>query len=279
MNENYGYRIDLENREQLQAICSPMLLKSGEFNEPERIDPRPILITEDQGSMGACQGHALSTCLEWCHYVATRGQYLQLSRLFAYLGSQKIDGINGDSGSTLQGGAKLATQYGICPEAQYPYPRPVAYPRGGWRSIPENLWAAAEPYKIKSVTWIEQEAEVKTFLAAGAGLVEIGIAWGGAMTPNSQGIISRFAPGGGGHAVVIGGYVPDAAVGKATEQGYYYLLHNSWSKRWGMDGWAYVTPTAVRQMLQHRFTYFMGLSDMEAIRPRDVDFIKESVIQ
>lgn len=279
MNENYGYRIDLENREQLQGECVRMALKSGDFDEPERIDPRPIVVTEDQGSMGSCQGHALSTCLEWCHYVATQGQYLQLSRLFAYLGSQKMSNIVGDSGSTLQGGARLAKEYGICPEAQYPYPKPVVYPRGGYKAIPDSLWAAAAPYKIKSASWIEQEPDAKTFLASGAGLINIGIAWGSAMTPNSQGIISRFAPGGGGHAVVIGGYVPDAAVGKPTDQGYYYLLHNSWSKRWGMDGWAYVTPTAVRQMLQHRFTYFVGLSDMSEVRPRSVDFIKESVIQ
>lgn len=279
MTENYGYRIDLENRDELAGMCAPMALKSGDFNEPERIDPRPIVITEDQGSMGSCQGHSLSTCLEWCHYVATQGQYLQLSRLFAYLGSQKMSGIMGDSGSTLQGGARLAKEFGICPEAQYPYPRPVAYPRGGYNSIPERLWDAAKPYRIQSATWIEQEPDAKTFLASGAGLINIGIAWGSAMTPNSQGIISRFAPGGGGHAVVIGGYVPDAAVGKSTQQGYYYLLHNSWSKRWGMDGWAYVTPDAVRQMLQHRFTYFVGLSDMSEVRPRTVDFIKESVIQ
>lgn len=279
MNENYGYRIDLEDREQLQGECVPMALKSSDFDEPERIDPRPIVVTEDQGSMGSCQGHALSTCLEWCHYVATQGQYLQLSRLFAYLGSQKMSNIVGDSGSTLQGGARLAKEHGICPEAQYPYPKPVVYPRGGYKAIPDNLWAAAAPYKIRSASWIEQEPDVKTFLASGAGLVEIGIAWGSAMTPNSQGIISRFAPGGGGHAVVIGGYVPDAAVGKSTDQGYYYLLHNSWSKRWGMDGWAYVTPNAVRQMLQHRFTYFVGLSDMSDVRPRSVDFLKESVIQ
>ena len=279
MIENFGYRIDLENRDDLAGMCQPMLLKSGEFNEPERVDPRPIVITEDQGSMGSCQGHSLSTCLEWCHYVATQGQYLQLSRLFAYLGSQKMSGIVGDSGSTLQGGARLAMEYGICPEAQYPYPRPVVYPRGGYKAIPDNLWAAAAQYKIRSATWIEQEPDAKTFLASAAGLINIGIAWGSAMTPNSQGIISRFAPGGGGHAVVIGGYVPDAAVGRATAQGYYYLIHNSHSHRWGMKGWAYVTPDAVRQMLQHRFTYFVGLSDMSEVKPRSIDFIKESVIQ
>lgn len=278
MDDNFGYRIDLEQRDELAAMSPAFTLRSGTFPEPERVDTRPILITEDQGSMGSCQGHALSTCMEWCHYVATGGEYKQLSRLFAYLGSQKQDNIIGDNGSTLHGGAKLATGYGVCAESIYPYPDPVRYPGGGYRNIPETAWQAALVHKLKTVQWITEEPQVKTWLAAGAGLVEIGIAWGQAMTPDARGCISSFRAGGGGHAVVIGGYVPDAAAGVASGDGHWYLLHNSWSRRWGMQGWAYVSPKAVRQMLEHRFTTFVGLSDMEAVKPRSVDFTKESAI-
>lgn len=278
MDDNFGYRIDLEQRDELAAMSPAFTLRSGTFAEPERVDTRPILITEDQGSMGSCQGHALSTCMEWCHYVATGGEYKQLSRLFAYLGSQKQDNIVGDNGSTLHGGAKLATDYGVCAETIYPYPDPVRYPGGGYRNIPETAWQAALVHKLKTVQWITEEPQVKTWLAAGAGLVEIGIAWGQAMTPDARGCITSFRAGGGGHAVVIGGYVPDAAAGVASGEGYWYLLHNSWSRRWGMQGWAYVAPRAVRQMLEHRFTTFVGLSDMEAVKPRSVDFTEESAI-
>jgi len=278
MDDNFGYRLDLENRDELLENSPAFALKSSTFAEPERVDPRPILVTEDQGSMGSCQGHALSTCMEWCHYVATGGHYLQLSRLFAYLGTQKLDGIVGDNGSTISGGAKLAKNYGCCTEQLLPYPSPVQYPPGGYRSLPDATWDQAQKFKLATAQVIEEESRVKTWLAAGAGLVEIGIAWGAAMTPNSKGIISSFRPGGGGHAVVIGGYLPEAAVGVSNPDGFYYLLHNSWSKRWGMSGWAYVTPSAVRQMLESRFTVFVGLSDMLDVKPRTIDFEKESVI-
>jgi hypothetical protein len=276
VEDNYGYRIDIENREALQEESPPFLLKLTA--EPERVDPRPILVTEDQGSMGSCQGHSLSTCLEWCHYVATRGQYLQLSRLFAYLGSQRLDGIVGDNGSTLHGGAKLAKNYGICPENVLPYPSPVRYPGGGWRSMPDSAWDAAKKYTIATAQFIQAEPQVKTWLAAGAGLVNIGIAWGAAMTPDSRGCIKSFRAGGGGHAVVLAGYVPDAAVGVDSGDSFWYLLHNSHSKRWGMSGWAYVAPRAVRQMIEHRFSTFVGLSDMDQVAPREIDFTKDSVI-
>jgi hypothetical protein len=144
--------------------------------------------------------------------------------------------------------------------------------------MPDATWDQAQKFKLATAQVIEEESRVKTWLAAGAGLVEIGIAWGQAMTPNTKGIISSFRPGGGGHAVVIGGYLPEAAVGVSNPDGFYYLLHNSYSKRWGMGGWAYVTPSAVRQMLESRFTVFVGLSDMVDVKPRTIDFEKESVI-
>lgn len=276
MDDNFGYRIDLENREYLAEQSPPFLLKMATL--PERIDPRPILVTEDQSSMGSCQGHALSTCLEWCHYVATRGHYVQLSRLFAYLGTQRLDNIVGDNGSTISGGSRLARDYGVCVEQLLPYPVPARYPGGGWRSIPEACWDAAKKYTIQTAQFLKQEPECQTWLGAGVGLIEIGIAWGQAMTPDSKGCIKSFRAGGGGHAVVIGGYVPDAAVGADSGDGYWYLLHNSWSKRWGMSGWAYVAPRAIRQMLDHQWSVFVGLSDMSQVAPREVDFTKDSVI-
>jgi C1A family cysteine protease len=276
MDDNYGYRLDLENRDAIIEQSPAFLLKMT--TEPERVDPRPILVTEDQGSMGSCQGHSLSSCLEWCHYLATKGHYLQLSRLFAYLGSQRLDGIIGDNGSTLHGGARLAKDYGICPENILPYPVPAVYPRGGWQSMSSAAWDAAIKFKIATAQFIETEPQAKTWLAAGAGLINIGVAWGQAMTPDSRGCIKSFRPGGGGHAIVLGGYLPDAAVGVSSGDGYWYLLHNSWSKRWGMSGWAYVAPSAVRQMLESRFTTFVGLSDMTDVKPREIDFTEESVV-
>lgn len=275
-----GYPIELENRDALRDMSPPGVFKCmGDDELPKRVDFRKALQIENQESMGSCQGHALSTCSEGCYHIATGGQSIQLSRLFAYLGSQKIDGIMGDSGSTLHGGAKLSTGQGICLESVFPYPRPVRYPRGGHNAITAEAWENAKNFRIRTTKFITEEPEVKQWLGSGAGLVEIGIAWGNAMEPDQNGFIDSFRAGSGGHAVSLTGYLPCEEVQCSTPEGYVYILDNSWGTRWGIGGRAYVAPRAVRQMLDQRFTTFVGLSDMVDVKPRNVDFTKDSVIQ
>lgn len=274
-----GYPIELERREELMEMSPPGLFFSmADEDLPKRVDFRDVLEIENQANMGSCQGHALSTCAEGCYYIATKGQKQRLSRLFAYLGSQKLDGIVGDNGSTLHGGAKLSTEFGICLESVLPYPNPVRYPGGGHRSIPADAWEAAKAFRIRTTKFITEEQETKQWLGSGAGLVEIGIAWGNAMTPDNRGAIMSFRAGGGGHAISLTGYLPCEEAGVDTPEGYVYILDNSWGKQWGKQGRAFVAPRAVRQMLEHRFTTFVGLSDMLDVKPRSVDFTKDSVI-
>lgn len=275
-----GYPIELENREALREMSAPGVFHAMNDDDlPKKVDFRDVLVIENQGSMGSCQGHALSTCTEGCYYIASGGNKQTLSRLFAYLGSQKLDGIMGDRGSTLHGGAKLSTEYGLCLESVLPYPNPVRYPSGGHRSIPEEAWENALNFKVKTTKFITEEPEVHQWLGSGAGLVNIGIAWGAGMNPDSKGLIRRFRAGGGGHAVAIAGYLPCDEVDCDTPEGYVYILDNSWGRGYGINGRAYVFPQAVREMLGHRFTTFVGLSDMVDVKPRNVDFRKNSVIQ
>lgn len=221
-----------------------------------------------------CQGQSLTECAEYSMHVATN-QIVQFSRMFAYLGSQKYDGINGDQGSTLSGGTKLAGKDGLCLESTMPYPR--SYPSGGARSIPQAAWEEAKKYLLKGAIDIEDEGSVRQFIGGGAGIVQIGIAWGDFMEPRG-GFIRGFNPSGnfGGHAVVFCGYAPDSVVGEKSSKGYWYILKNSWSQRWGVKGRAWVDPSAVAAMLRHKFTVMVGRSDMESPRPRPlpVDWTK-----
>jgi hypothetical protein len=90
----------------------PVLAMRGSYEEVS-IDPRQFMKVENQGSVGSCQGHSISSCVEWCYAIATGGEKLQLSRAYGYYETQRLDGITGDRGSTIEGGVKLATQYGI----------------------------------------------------------------------------------------------------------------------------------------------------------------------
>lgn len=273
-----GYAIELENREELKRTSTPAtMLMMGEL--PERVDPRnhPLakdgwLQVEDQGSIGSCQGNALTECAEYCYAIAT-GLVIQFSRMFAYLVSQMEDNIRSDSGSTLSGGARASEKVGFCPEKDAQYPS--RYPGWGW--VTAAMRALAEKFKLRTHTDLTTVDAVKAFIGSGIGIVQIGISWNRSMTPDANGCIRSFTGGGGGgHSVVFCGYVTDADIGQRSTAGYWLLLKNSWNKRWGKAGYAYVDPSAVAAMLKHPHTVMIGHSDMETPTPRPipVDFTK-----
>jgi hypothetical protein len=279
--ENYGYPIELEDRDALRSSATEaVLLMLGDL--PERMDPRSsalgsqgFLQVEDQQQQGSCQGQSLSDCGEFAHTFAT-GEVIQISRQYAYIASQMENNIRSDSGSTLEGGTR-AFKKGFPIESVAPYAG-NRYP--GWGYITQAMRDKAI-YKLNSHTEMKSAEQIKKFIGSGVGIVQLGITWGNEMTPDSQGCIRSFSGrGGGGHAIVFAGYVPDSDVGVKSSAGWWLLLKNSWSKRWGKSGYAYVDPRACDQMIAHRWTSMYGRSDMESPRPRPIkfDFTKQSIL-
>ncbi|MDM4014952.1 C1 family peptidase [Roseiconus lacunae] len=274
-----GYPLEDESRVQLERDSTEAeMLMAGDL--PEKVDPREhekagdgFLKVEHQESIGSCQGNALTDCGEFC-FLLVFGYVMQFSRMFAYLVSQMVDGIRRDSGSTLSGGTKAAREVGFCPEAEAPYPS--RYPGWGW--VTDKMRKSAAAFKLLSHTVIESAEHAKRYLGSGIGVLQLGCAWGSAMDPDSDGCITRWAPGRGGHSVVIVGYVPDSVVGRRSSAGYWFLLKNSWGLRWGISGYAYVDPSVIDAMLRHRFTVLVGRSDMQSPKPKPerVDFTKVS---
>ena len=275
-----GYAIDQEQREELLATQVDAVMNMlGDI--PDRMDPRSspladqgFIQVENQASVGACQGFSLACCGEFAHTFAT-GEVIQLDNMYAYIASQVKDGINGDRGSTLSGGTK-AFKDGI-PLQTEPY-RPV-YPGRAYLT-PERRARAV--YKLQSHTTMQDADHVRQFIGSGVGIVQLGIAWGRWMEPDARGCIHDFNPGrGGGHAITFAGYVPDSDVGVASGAGWWALLKNSWSRRWGKNGYAYVSPKAINKMIRHQWTVMVGRSDMESPRPRKVkvDFTKRSILR
>lgn len=267
-----GYALDKEDRAYLKSVVREMPSACKSFSIPDMVDPwqvSPDLTpTEDQGQLGSCAGNSLSDCGEFCAHVAT-GEVVQFSRIFCYLGAQKMDGISGDNGSTLSGGTKLVSQYGMCLESTLPYPR--SYPSGGWKSIPPQAWDEAKRFKLLGAIDINEVDAIRQFIGSGSGLIHIGIAWDSSMEPRN-GFIERFAPGSnyGGHAVCIAGYVPDEVAKKKSPEGYWLILKNSWGRRWGVNGRCYLSVKAAADMLKHKFTVMVGRSDMSVPKPRPV---------
>jgi hypothetical protein len=259
-----GYWLyEQEDQEYLDSLPSeaPVLAMRGTYNEIA-FDPRKVMKVENQGSVGSCQGHSISSVAELCYYIATGDLTRQLSRAYGYYETQRIDGISGDRGSTIEGGVKLATQYGICREELWPYsgryeptrPRPI-----------EELRADAAQYKIGKTYSLKSYDAIRTFLGSGQGAVHLGITWNSSVDSGS--VNSYSGAGGGGHA--IGLY---ALSTKKDSSGRPWLwMMNSWGANWGNGGWSEWSPAAIDQMLRHRYTACFGLSDMPNVKPRELD--------
>ena len=243
-----------QERENYESIARDSIVLSyadmSDSDLPESVVPTEWTITEDQSNQGACRGHSLSSGMEQCH-VRMGGEIIQLSRACAYYMTQRIDGISGDRGSTIDGGFKLAKQ-GICLESDWPYPSrydpriPAGY---------ENF----VKYRIAGHSPINSYDDAIKHLGL-VGPVDIGIMWGSEIDQqvSRTGIISTYTGnGGGGHAVLIGGYTSKNWDGSALSEPH-LILYNSWSTRWGRQGECLVTKRAFNAMASHRWSVMGG---------------------
>ena len=208
--------------------------------------------TENQGPIGSCQGHSLSSVLERLAFVG--GDKIQLSEIFAYLGTQKIDGLLGsDRGSTISGGCKLAVDVGCCLESLTGYPR--SYPGRAEREriLSGSNYEAAAIYKAKSAWKVPDDHNALLDFIGGGGGVNFGITWYGGMIPRDR-IVQSYNPGrgGGGHAMCILGYDSEGNLRAA----------NSHS-----DGPYLITAKAWHQIMQSRSTAAIGLMGNPEAKP------------
>lgn len=267
-----GLRRDMEDPIRLRQFQArkPMLGEVDISKLPTSLGVAEWLNIEDQGQIGSCQGNAQTTCIEIaCKYQT--GKVRQYNRMFAYLASQKEDGITGDNGSTMTGGAKSASVNGLPLESSWPYLG--SYPRGGWRAIPAKLWEEAKGTMLVGYRILESYAEVLQWLTNGVGGVAIGIDWNESCTPDNQGRIQKYNRGGGGHALAL----CDWNKGLTDPQGRPYLdMFNSWGKNWGKNGRAFILPAIVDYWAKNCEVVGYGLVEGDSIKPKVFDWTSQS---
>lgn len=244
------------SQEFLRTTAAPMPMFAAPIEWPERIDPRNWLKIESQRSQGSCQGHSLTSVCEGLYYLQTGGA-MQLSRQYAYIASQRQDGIVGDRGSTVSGGVKVALR-GLPREELWPY-------TGSYHRDPPTSWQACEEdganYIAGGQTPIKTYEEALAFLASGIGWIHTGFSWGDIIDRQAakDRIIRQWsASGGGGHSVCFAGYNPEAvAWGKDSQP--LLIQPNSWSGSWGDRGYAYWDKEAFDAMCAHRYSEVVGI--------------------
>lgn len=253
---------DRENRDSLRNFCEMHQQSSIAFRSvtvPEELTYDWITV-EDQGQLGSCQGHAITTCAEVLYYTGTGGEIVQLSRRKAYIDTQEIDGLLGaDNGSTIDGGRELATRKGFSLEIVCPYQD--VYPSKAERD--RILAIPREPrFLIKSGILVESYDHCLQLIAGGM-VISIGTAWG--FTIDEDWVVRRWNPptNAGGHARYLG----EIRNRRPTEI-------NSWGRRWGRNGRFSWERQPFEAMLRDPRSVVIALSDLATPKPKRVDFAK-----
>lgn len=242
-----GYSIELERRFLLESSGAEpaLMLKQYRDSFPTmnlQADPTGAVKVLDQGQQGSCQGHSLAQCFSICFYLAT-GRYEAFSRACGYYVAQQYDGIRSDSGSTLSGGNKVATQHGMCLEKDWPYPS---------RYNPAKPTGITFPFKMKVSRPLRTVDEMRNWLDAGLP-VQTGIAWNDSC---NQEVVDNWRSGGGGHSTTLW-----------TLSGDKVNNINSWGRNWNGDGVHKWTWGSIERMLRHEWSTFIGYAPDEMSFP------------
>lgn len=258
-----GYRFDIERHDELVAGEMPLSAYTAAMGAPHEaprsFDPRAFSPVRNQSSEGSCQGHSITAALGLCHYAKT-GTWKDFNPDHAYYRSQALDGLRGDVGSTIAGGMRYANTIGGLPQDEGPAYTPKYNPG----DYPQSLDVKCQPYRIYSYTTLRTYDDIVKWIGNGFGGVSWGIRWG--LEPDSKGDIRRYRSGSGGHATALLGYGDD-----------FLWLKNSWGTTWGLSGWARIYREAIEGALRDSYTVVVGISDMAEVKPRDIDWVKESI--
>lgn len=283
---NSGYAIEQENREEIWSTAYQLPFKSSDSELPAEVDPRfrpefanSWLRTEFQ-YMGGCQGYSLTENGEYCYTIGT-GDVMQFNPVVSYVMSQKFDNISGDSGSTLSGGTKAASEIGFCEHSKGLSER--EYPRGGWKAVTQEMLDDAKSRKLRSHTDIRDPFKAKTFLGGMMGIGQYGTKWTtGLASPTPNGVITSIQGRVlGGHAYTLAGYrqidnLPAEVRRELPKTKYDWLFvnKNSHGSKYGENGWAYLIVEFFQQLAADSWTVILGRSDMEVPdkRKSKVDF-------
>jgi len=238
-----GYDPELENRDEIANTATAMAFSMRDFQAPEELDPRPLCRHDRQGNMGACQGFSLTNSGEylWALHTGAMSNDRQFSQLFAYLESQRLDGLLGrDAGSTINSGVKIAKDVGYLRESELTYRTP--YPSNARAIVTDGMRAKAGDFKIRSHTWLESYDAIFQYLASGSGAVHTGTLWNDSFYSQS-GVLESVSL-------------------------------RIWRLNSHQDSWTEIAPSVIDALCKHQYTSIVGISDLTQPGPRKVSWVE-----
>lgn len=187
----------------------------------------------DQGQLGSCTGFGCKR-IAW-YGMVRNGQNVEPSALFQYYNERVLDGDpSDDSGSTITQGINALKQFGICPEADWPY-NPALFAV----QPPVPAYTDALRFKALQAENIYNDGNLIQNLKDALCNQQLPVVFGADLYPGFEseavtqtGVVPMPAPGEspiGGHCQVIRGWKQN------PDGGILFQIQNSWGN-WGDNG-------------------------------------------
>ena len=230
MARKYGWHPDTPDFRDKYRTKAPFYKA---FLLPKSADLRPGMPpVYDQGETSSCTANAIGAAIQY-NRIKEKLQDFVPSRLFIYFLERDFEGdINQDGGAEIKDGIKMVSQYGVCPETEWPFEvanltvRPT-----------DACYADAKKNLVTLYERVDQNlVQLKTILAGGEPIV-FGITVYDSFESDavaSTGVVPMPLPSEksqGGHAILLVGY-DDARNA--------FLFRNSWADSWGLGGYAWI---------------------------------------
>ena len=230
----YGWRKQLPDRRDL--VFAPPQDGAPEQSRVDLRDTGLLPDVYDQGKLGSCTANAIAAAFE---YDENRQEYAKAaeftpSRLFIYYNERAMEGTTpSDSGAEIRDGIKSINKLGVCDEKLWPYDIEQFTMKP-----PQECYDAAKRERALKYQRVEQNL---TALKHALATEKLPVVFGFTVYESFEG--EAVASTGrmpmpkahekvlGGHAVMCVGYDDEEKA---------FLVRNSWSDAWGMDGYFYM---------------------------------------
>jgi len=236
------------------ALVKPFRLKTTIFGDEEGKEvPTRYLIGErislpeikDQGQIGSCTANAAAFMYEtYLRALQASGEAasdVQFSRLFIYKATRNLLHMTGDTGAYLRSVMKCLTMFGAPSEEFWPYDvskfedEPSAF-----------LYVMAQAYQALTYyrldPWTENDSEkvlnaIKVNISSNRAIMFGFVVYSNMDDSGDVAMPSLLSKQRGGHAVAGVGYDDNYRIGSEVGA---IQFPNSWSKRWGHNGFGWI---------------------------------------
>ena len=176
---------------------------------------------KNQGSVGSCVAHALSTVIEYYNHIQIQDDF-EISTGYIY--GNRILSLYKDSGMITRDALATIKNYGSVYHIHFPYNVEVPKAIDEFQNNFEKLYDEGYLNRISGYCRLRSENEIKEVLMQGKPVV-VAIEWYNDMKVKDGILTTSYQGSAGGHCMVIYGW---------TEEG--WLTQNSWGQWWGRRG-------------------------------------------